>query len=149
MSPPDVVIKKLKLSHAGSMSELEKACFSMPWSFKQCAGALAQKSFAAFGLWRGNALLAYISFYHAGNELEILNLAVLPAERRQGFARRILLLALQVGHKMGMQKVLLEVRESNVAARALYEDCGFQKCGRRPHYYTDCGEDALIYGREL
>lgn len=136
-------------SHALAMSELEKVCFSMPWPLNQCRDALGQKSFAAFGMWRQDCLLAYISFYHAGDELEILNLAVLPEERRRGYAQRILNLVLQAGRKMGMQKVLLEVREGNLAARSLYEKCGFGQCGIRRGYYTDTGEDAIIYMRIL
>lgn len=90
-------------------------------------------------------LLAYTSVYHTLDELEILNLAVRPEERRKGFGRRILGMALQVARKMGMQKVLLEVRVGNHAAIGLYQDSGFRQVGVRPCYYTDTGEDALIY----
>lgn len=131
------------------MASLEQTCFSQPWTFEQCLGALAQKAFAAYGLWRGGDLLAYVSFYHHPDELEILNLAVIPAERRKGHGRRILAILLQAANKMGMQKAVLEVRESNFAAIALYESQGFRKQGTRAAYYTDSGEDALIYCLDL
>lgn len=126
------------------MADLEKRCFSLPWSEKQCLGALGQKAFAAFGLFGENGLAAYISIYHSVPEMEILNLAVAPERRRQGLGRRVLLMVLQVARKMGMQKVSLETRQNNAAAIALYESAGFVTVGRRPRYYPDTGEDALI-----
>lgn len=126
----------------------------MPWSEAQCRAAFAQPAFAAFGLYDGPRLVAYISLYHAGaaagasyapsGELEILNLAVEPTARRRGCGRRLLLLALQAGRKMGMQKAILEVREGNGAAIALYRGGGFVQVGRRRRYYADTGEDALV-----
>ena len=141
-TPP---FQRLDARHATSMHALERRCFSLPWSEAQCRAAFAQPAFAAFGLFRGPELLAYISVYHTLDELEILNLAVVPEERRKGFGRRILNAALHVARKMGMQKVLLEVRVGNHAAIALYRSSGFRQVGVRPRYYTDSGEDALIY----
>ncbi len=126
------------------MADLEKRCFSLPWSEEQCLGALGQKAFAAFGLFGKHGLAAYISIYHSVPEMEILNLAVAPERRRQGLGRRVLLMVLQVARKMGMQKVSLETRQNNAAAIALYESVGFITVGRRPRYYPDTGEDALI-----
>ncbi|MBD5647859.1 MAG: GNAT family N-acetyltransferase [Desulfovibrio sp.] len=141
------------------MWELERRCFSLPWSEDQCRAAFGQAAFAAFGLWNAQRLVAYISLYLVGapaplsyapcGELEILNLAVEPAARRRGCGRRLLLLALQAGRKMGMQKALLEVREHNGAALALYRACGFALAGRRRRYYADTGEDALVLERPL
>ncbi len=131
----------------------------MPWSEEQCRAAFAQAAFAAFGLYGGVRLVAYISLYHAGapagasyapsGELEILNLAVEPDARRQGCGRRLLSLALQAGRKMGMQKAILEVREGNGAAIALYLGSGFVQVGRRRRYYADTGEDALVLECQL
>lgn len=152
-SAPDKVesrlFRRLHVSDAEAMQEMESICFSMPWNLSQCKGALAQDNFAAFGLWLGKALVAYISFFHSAKEMEILNLAVHPLARRKGHGQRLLHLLLQAGHKMGMQKVVLEVRENNLAAIALYEKSGFKMSGLRKRYYTDTGEDALIYIRDL
>lgn len=131
------------------MAAIERRCFSLPWSASQCANALAQKNFAAFGLWRPAGLFAYISLYHAGGELEILNLAVDPDMRRQGHGANLLALVLQAANKMGMQKAVLEVRRSNFAAIALYGKNGFRQVGIRTGYYPDNGEDALIFSRDL
>lgn len=149
-----ITARRLAPDSARAMWELERRCFSLPWSEEQCRAAFQQPSFAAFGLRDGDRLVAYISLYLVAapeaasytpcGELEILNLAVDPQARRRGLGRRLLGLALQAGRKMGMQKAILEVREHNVPALALYRACGFVPAGRRPRYYADTGEDALV-----
>ena len=131
------------------MHDMESICFSMPWSLEQCTTALEQTNFAAFGLWQDRLLIAYISFFRSFDEIEIINLAVHPLSRRRGYGSRILHLLLQAGHKMGMQKAVLEVREKNIAAIALYEKLGFSMAGLRKKYYSDTGENALIYSCDL
>lgn len=127
------------------MSELEKLCFTLPWTQAQCQGAFSQQSFAAWGFLKDSRLVAYVSVYHVAEEMEIVNLGVHPDTRRQGVGISLLRLALREAVKMGIQKTFLEVRETNRAAIALYEKCGFQLGGRRKGYYPDTGEDALIY----
>ncbi|MDR2744307.1 MAG: ribosomal protein S18-alanine N-acetyltransferase [Desulfovibrio sp.] len=140
-----VCFQRLDKSHARAVHELEQSCFSMPWSEEQCRRAFTQPFFSAFGLMRGAGLVAYVSVYHTASELEILNLAVSPPERRQGLGRRALDMALQVARKMGIERATLEVRAGNYPAISLYRSCGFDKVAVRPHYYSDTGEDALIY----
>jgi len=136
-------------SHAAAMYEIERRCFPLPWSQEQCAAAFGQRAFAALGLFRHEALVGYISVYHTVDELEILNLAVLPEERRRGHGRRLLCLALRLARKMAITKILLEVRVGNKPAICLYESCGFRREGVRKKYYTDTGEDALVYVRSI
>lgn len=126
------------------MHQVERWCFPLPWSEEQCAAALGQESFAAFGVFRGAALAGYISLYHVAREIEILNLAVLPQERRRGHGRRLTRVALRLARKLGMEKAFLEVRSDNVPAVSLYLACGFRCEGIRRKYYTD-GTDAHLY----
>lgn len=137
--------RRLTAADADAMAALERACFSLPWDGRQCRNAFDQPAFAAFGSWDARELLAYVSIYHVRPEMEILNVAVMPQERRKGIGRRIMHLVLQAAVKMGMQRATLEVREGNLAALALYKSLGFCQCGKRPHYYPDNGEDALIH----
>lgn len=126
------------------MASLENKCFSLPWSEKQCLAAFSQKAYAAFGLFQSENLIAYISFYHTYDELEILNIAVIPEQRGKGYGKRLLKLSLQIAIRMGIKKAILEVRESNLVALNLYKKCAFLQSGKRKKYYPDTGEDALI-----
>ena len=78
------------------------------------------------------------------DEMEILNLAVAPAARRQGIAGQLLRAAMKWGAAEGITKVYLEVRASNMAATAFYESHGFHSTGARPNYYRDPEDDALL-----
>lgn len=141
--------RRLSAADAETVAQLEKECFTLPWTLDQCRAALTQKTFGAFGLFDGATLVGYISVYHVAQEMEIVNLAVAAPWRRQGLGRRILRLLLQVAHKMGMQSVSLEVRQGNAAAISLYQSVGFRRVGRRKAYYPDTGEDGLIMFLEL
>lgn len=83
------------------------------------------------------------------DEMEILNLAVEPGWRRLGVAGKLLETALAQGRASGARRVFLEVRESNVAAIAFYQAHGFAPAGRRPRYYSDPPEDALVLSLQL
>ena len=76
----------------------------------------------------------------APGEAELLNLAVDPAFRRRGLGRRLLreLLSRHPGD------LWLEVRESNIAARNFYKKMGLSECGRRPDYYRNTNEAAIV-----
>jgi ribosomal-protein-alanine N-acetyltransferase len=86
----------------------------------------------------------YLIFWVVADEMHILNLAVHPKHRRQGIARRLLAEGLTQARELGANLAWLEVRPSNTPARALYASFGFTEVGRRPQYYDDTSEDALL-----
>lgn len=133
---------RLDSGNLDATADLEAACFSLPWSREQLAAAFAQPNYAAFGLRVNGMPAGYISLYHNPDELEILNLAVLPAYRRRGFGKKLLRTALLLGLRLGIGRAVLEVRADNNAALGLYLGLGFTEAGRRPGYYN--GEDALV-----
>jgi ribosomal-protein-alanine N-acetyltransferase len=78
-------------------------------------------------------------------EWEIENIAVAGPARRRGLGTRLLGEFLDLARTQEVKGIFLEVRESNQAARALYEKWGFQEEGRRPRYYSGPEEDAILY----
>ncbi len=80
-----------------------------------------------------------------GPEWEIENVVVAPAARQRGGGTRLVREALELARVRGAGSVFLEVRESNAAARKLYEKCAFVASGRRNSYYHNPVEDALVY----
>ena len=83
------------------------------------------------------------------DEFEILNTAVRPEDRRCRAGSLLLADALEKARAAGAKAAFLEVRESNHAARAFYEHHGFRLAGRRPRYYANPVEDALVLSRPL
>lgn len=78
------------------------------------------------------------------DEAHIATLAVHPDVRRRGIARSLLVTALRHAAREGCESALLEVRAGNLAAQSLYQSFGFEVVGRRPRYYQDNYEDALL-----
>jgi ribosomal-protein-alanine N-acetyltransferase len=124
---------------------IERASFSMPWSRGAFLYELEQNRVARCYVVRDEAhVVGYICLWEVADEMHITNVAVYPGARRRGIGRLLLASTLEAARKRAMRLVLLEVRPSNVEARALYESFGFRVVGRRRGYYYDTGEDALV-----
>jgi len=82
-------------------------------------------------------------------EMEILNLAVSLPARRAGVASQLLACAIEQAQRIGAQRLYLEVRASNTGAAAFYKRHGFVGVDRRPNYYADPPEDAMVMARSL
>lgn len=130
----------------GGIVAIEKEAFSDPWSRESFQGLLSQLALVAG---EGDGVAGYIFAHWAGEESEILNLAVHPEQRRRGIARRLVEETVVRLVAMGVRMMFLEVRESNGGARAFYEGFGFREVGRRPGYYRQPREDALVLARTL
>lgn len=94
-------------------------------------------------------IAGYICFWSAAGEIQILNIAVRKTLRRRGVARRLIEQAIRAGREQHARLVTLEVRESNLAARKLYESFGFRQVGERPNYYEVKKESAILMQLEL
>lgn len=94
-------------------------------------------------------VLGFLVARHVAPEWELENIIVAPAARRAGIGKRFLGDLLGRARDTNSDAVFLEVRESNFAARALYEKSGFQQTGRRKSYYSDPTEDAVLYRLNL
>jgi ribosomal-protein-alanine N-acetyltransferase len=93
---------------------------------------------------RAGKVVALLQWRNLGKEVEVLDLAVAAKHRRQGNARFLLEEFLRLVEEHGVRDVFLEVRESNVPALALYRKLGFSTSGRRPNYYQQPAEAAIL-----
>ena len=89
-------------------------------------------------------IAGYICFWSVVGEIQILNVAVRRDWRRRGVARKLIEAAIREGLADNARWVTLEVRESNLAARKLYESVGFMIVGERPNYYGVRDESAIL-----
>ncbi len=94
-------------------------------------------------------ILGYTDCWFVHDELHILNIAVATAARRQGCARYMLEHVFAQAQQRRALYVTLEVRIHNAPAIKLYEHLGFETIGKRPGYYADTGEAALIMAKLL
>ena len=90
-------------------------------------------------------LQGFLVAHDVAGEWEIENIAVAGPTRRRGLGTRLLGEFLRRARSEGATAIFLEVRESNHAARALYEKWAFIESGRRPRYYAQPEEDAIVY----
>jgi ribosomal-protein-alanine N-acetyltransferase len=129
------------------LAEIHAKCFPDAWSAQAIAGLLAVSGAFAFAA-AGGFVLARV----AGDEAEILTLAVLPEARRAGLGSRLVQEAAAHACKLGAAKLFLEVGTHNLAARALYRRLGLVEAGIRKGYYTagrKDPEDALVLRSDL
>lgn len=131
-------------SHLRGVAELERLCFSTPWSETMLAEELYSDT-ASYIVAEGEdgQVLGYAGLHVVLDEGYIDNVAVNPACRRQGIADQLLDVFCRFG-RANLAFLTLEVRESNTAAIGLYEKHGFLPAGRRKDYYHDPKEDALL-----
>jgi len=98
---------------------------------------------------RGGEIVGVLQWRNLGNEAEILDLAIRLAQRRQGIASFLLREFLQALRGLGIQRIFLEVRESNAPAFSLYRSFGFAISGRRENYYRHPDEAALLLSLKI
>lgn len=143
-----IELKVMTDAHVAQVAELEKLCFSDPWSENSVASELKNP----LALWlvarNGATVVGYVGSQSVQGEADMMNVAVHPDYRRQGIARQLVTELVNVLADKGVHSLALEVRVSNAPAIALYEQLGFQQVGRRPNYYRNPKEDALILRKE-
>jgi tRNA threonylcarbamoyl adenosine modification protein YeaZ/ribosomal-protein-alanine acetyltransferase len=129
-----------------AVEALQRRSFTNPWGAEAIKWELENTDVARLYVLRdpGGALAAYCACWMVFDELHINSLAVEEALRRRGLARRLLQHVLADARRSGAKSATLEVRQSNHAARLLYEGLGFHVEGVRRDYYQDPREDALI-----
>lgn len=136
-------------SHLAGVAELERMCFSTPWNEAMLEEELYNDT-ASFIVAEGEdgSVLGYAGLHVILDEGYIDNVAVRPSCRRMGLGDKLLDVFIRFG-EANLAFLTLEVRPSNTPAVALYEKNGFKEVGRRPNYYDDPKEDALLLTREF
>ncbi|WP_455581599.1 ribosomal protein S18-alanine N-acetyltransferase [Dysosmobacter sp.] len=145
-----VRIVPMTADHLDEVAELERICFSAPWSRNMLAEEL-DNALSAFlvALDGGGRVVGYAGLQVVLDEGYIANVAVRPECRRQGIAGKLLQVFLDFARGNHLAFLTLEVRASNAPAIALYESRGFYDAGRRKNYYEHPREDAMIMTREF
>ena len=143
-----IEIKNMTAAHVPQIAQIEKLCFSDPWSGNSVASELENR----LSLWLvaldGDTVAGYVGSQSVLDEADMMNIAVHPDYRRQGIGRDLVLALADALKEKGIRGLMLEVRQSNAPAIALYESLGFAQVGLRPNYYRNPKENALILRKE-
>ena len=129
---------------------LERENFSLPWTEEMLLEELESlNSSCIAAVTEDGTVLGYASLTVVLDEGYVNNIAVRADCRRQGIASALLRVFLRFARAQQLAFLTLEVRESNAAARALYDRFCFQEVGRRKNYYDKPAEDAILMTRYL
>ena len=128
---------------------IEQNSFRRPWGRLSFEGELRNRSACNFAVKStevetSGQVIGYAFWHLVTDEVHVLKVAVTPAWRGQGVASRLLERCFTLSVEQGAKSAHLEVRPSNIAAIELYQKLGFELVGRRPKYYSDSKEDALL-----
>lgn len=143
-----IEITEMTAAHVAQVAELEKLCFSTPWSAQSIASELEN----LLALWLvaldGETVAGYVGSQSVCGETDMMNIAVHPDYRRQGIGEALVSALVNGLKDKGSRSLTLEVRDSNAPAGRLYEKLGFSQVGLRKNYYRNPREDALILRKE-
>ena len=137
-------IRRSKPYDATAIGEMEKRIFGDPWSQKDIFSYICSDTGMCFTALDCGEPIAYILGQTRPPEAEIYRIAVREDKRQRGIGYRLLSYALKTELGSGVETVFLEVRESNLPARALYKAYGFKEITIRKNYYQNPTENAVI-----
>ena len=135
-------------AHVLQVAALEKECFRDPWSERSIASELENPLSMWIVAVNDGAGVGYVGSQSVMGEADMMNIAVSASCRRQGIAQELVQRLVAALAEKEVYSLTLEVRASNAPAKALYEKLGFSEIGRRPNYYRNPKEDALILRKE-
>lgn len=142
MQKSSIKIRIAEVSDIAPIAELEKMCFSSPWSESAIRDTVSGENALFLVAEADGCVCGYIGAYYVLDEGYITNIAVNPGFRRQGIGRGLLRELISCGQALELKFWTLEVRAGNVGAIALYKNMGFESVGRRPRFYSNPSEDA-------
>lgn len=142
-------IRRMRREDIADVAEMERKIFTDAWSEKAILETLDQKQTMLLAAYEDKKLIGYLILYYVLEDGEIARIAVDDSCRRQGVASRMFTELKNLCKDIGVSKLLLDVRESNAAAHAFYEEQGFVRDGIRKNYYADPVENAVLMSFEI
>jgi len=144
---PSIEIRPLGYSDLPQVISIERRAFTTPWSLAMFVLEVSKPSGLCLAAVDGvsGRLVGYLVLSRYDTVWHLMNVAVDPVRQHQGIGRA--LLEQMIDRAGPDEQYTLEVRSSNTPAIGLYESLGFRSAGKRPRYYRDTGEDAVIMWR--
>ncbi len=141
----NLLIRRMRLEDVPAVHEIDMLSFSLPWPERSFRFEVTENPVSrGWVVEAGGRVIAMLVLWLVVDEAHIATIATHPDFRRQGIGEKLMIEALLAAREEGARRAFLEVRASNAAAQALYEKYGFVVDGRRPRYYKDNFEDAIL-----
>jgi ribosomal-protein-alanine N-acetyltransferase len=140
-----IEMRRMKLEDVAEVVEIDRSSFALPWTERSFRYEIVEN--AAARCWVVEVekrVAAMLVLWMILDEAHIATIATHPHFRRRGLAKQMLMKSLASAREEGARSALLEVRARHVVAQKIYCDIGFVVVGRRPMYYRDNGEDAVL-----
>ena len=142
------MIREFIPSDEKGIAELERECFSSPWSENAILeSASADTSFFVFA--ENESILGYAGLQIVLDEGYVTNIAVTKTARGKGIGKALVEALVNLSKNKNLAFISLEVRESNLPAISLYKKFGFEDKGKRKAFYSNPTEDAIIMTKEF
>ncbi len=139
-----IIIRSLTKEDIDQVLQIEKSTFSMPWTKRDFEAVLTNPKYLYIVVDKNGEIAGYCGLLDILGEGQITNVAIRETYRHQGIGRVMMETLLSEGQNRGITEFTLEVRESNLIARALYKSLGFTEVGVRPNFYDKPKENAVI-----
>lgn len=143
------MIRPIKSQDIEQILTIEKLSFSVPWSEEDFYSELKNPRAHYLVFEEKGQVIGYAGFWQVLDEGHITNIAITPLFQNKGFGKKLIEAMLNNARTLKIEKMTLEVRESNVNALKAYSSVGFHIEGRRSQYYTNPNEDAIIMWTSL
>lgn len=140
----NIEFERMNQSHISDVAEIERQCFSKPWSENAIAAELENDSAYFYVAKLCGEVIGYIGMHCAADECYVANVGVLKKYRQMGVGSALIKYAADTARQMKMSFISLEVRPSNTEAVRIYERFGFERVGLRKNFYSEPKEDGLI-----
>jgi ribosomal-protein-alanine N-acetyltransferase len=141
----NLIIRRMRLEDVPAVHTIDELSFSMPWPERSFKFEVTENPAArAWVAESDGRVVAMLVLWLIVDEAHIATIATHPDFRRQGIGEQLLLHSLKAARAEGAKLAFLEVREGNSVAQSMYSKYRFEVTGRRPRYYKDNQEDALL-----
>ncbi len=140
----NITIEKMTAEHIPYLAEIEKQCFSTPWSENALSEELLNPHARFFVCLKDGQVCGYIGAHNVVGEVYITNVAVSPSHRGQGIGAMLVGFLKEYSKTENADFITLEVRKSNSVAIKLYDKMGFNVVGERKNFYDNPNEDAIL-----
>nr|WP_163970898.1 ribosomal protein S18-alanine N-acetyltransferase [Oceanobacillus halotolerans] len=141
----ETIIRKMEIADIEQVMKVEEASFDSPWTKEMFYQELSENNHAHYlVLQMDKEVIGYVGLWIVLDDAQVTNIAIMPDYRGKGLGKMLFQYTLHYVINLGVKRLSLEVRVSNIVAQRMYRRFGLVPGGIRKNYYKDNQEDALV-----